>query len=155
MRVGVGLPQEDGEETCSEDDALSWRAPLRSLAAPAIARAQKFPASRVTMVVPFPAGAATDLGARVYSSGCRRSGGSPWWSTTRAEGQRHSGGGVRGTGQAGRAHDLRDLGDDPGCQSSDLRQAALRSDRELRSGHAHGPFAVRAAGRRGTARLTR
>jgi tripartite-type tricarboxylate transporter receptor subunit TctC len=38
-----------------------------SFAAPAIARAQKFPASRVTMVVPFPAGAATDLGARVYS----------------------------------------------------------------------------------------
>ncbi len=37
------------------------------LAAPAIARAQKFPAGRVTVVVPFPAGAATDLGARVYS----------------------------------------------------------------------------------------
>ena len=37
------------------------------LAAPTIVRAQKFPAGRVTMVVPFPAGAATDLGARVYA----------------------------------------------------------------------------------------
>lgn len=45
--------------------ALSLGAP--TLGAPAIARAQKFPAGRVTMVVPFPAGAATDLGARVYS----------------------------------------------------------------------------------------
>ena len=39
----------------------------RSLAAPAIARAQKFPSGRVTMVVPFPAGAATDISARVYA----------------------------------------------------------------------------------------
>jgi len=37
------------------------------LAAPAIARAQKFPSGRVTVVVPFPAGAATDIGARVYA----------------------------------------------------------------------------------------
>ncbi|MEI7874514.1 MAG: tripartite tricarboxylate transporter substrate binding protein [Alphaproteobacteria bacterium] len=36
-------------------------------AAPAIARAQKFPAGRVTVVVPFPAGAATDISARVYA----------------------------------------------------------------------------------------
>ncbi len=36
-------------------------------AAPAIVRAQKFPAGRVTMVVPFPAGAATDISARVYA----------------------------------------------------------------------------------------
>lgn len=35
--------------------------------APAIVRAQKFPAGRVTMVVPFPAGAATDISARVYA----------------------------------------------------------------------------------------
>lgn len=37
------------------------------VAAPAIARAQKFPSGRVTVVVPFPAGAATDIGARVYA----------------------------------------------------------------------------------------
>lgn len=37
------------------------------VAAPAIARAQKFPTGRVTMVVPFPAGAATDISARVYA----------------------------------------------------------------------------------------
>jgi tripartite-type tricarboxylate transporter receptor subunit TctC len=41
------------------------------LAAPALAvtplRAQAWPPSRVTIVVPFPAGAATDLGARLYA----------------------------------------------------------------------------------------
>jgi tripartite-type tricarboxylate transporter receptor subunit TctC len=37
------------------------------LAAPAISRADRWPASRVTIVVPFPAGAATDLGARLYA----------------------------------------------------------------------------------------
>jgi tripartite-type tricarboxylate transporter receptor subunit TctC len=35
--------------------------------APAIVQAQKYPAGRVTMVVPFPAGAATDISARVYA----------------------------------------------------------------------------------------
>ena len=41
---------------------------IATLAAPAIVRAQqKFPAGRVTMVVPFPAGAATDISARVYA----------------------------------------------------------------------------------------
>jgi tripartite-type tricarboxylate transporter receptor subunit TctC len=40
---------------------------LAAFAAPAIVRAQKFPAGRVTMVVPFPAGAATDISARVYA----------------------------------------------------------------------------------------
>ena len=38
-----------------------------AFAAPGIARAQKFPSGRVTMVVPFPAGAATDISARVYA----------------------------------------------------------------------------------------
>jgi len=37
------------------------------LAAPSIVRAQAFPSGRVTMVVPFPAGAATDIGARLYA----------------------------------------------------------------------------------------
>ncbi len=37
------------------------------LAAPAIARADKFPSGRVTIVVPFPAGAATDITARIYA----------------------------------------------------------------------------------------
>src|SRR6185437_11939211 len=37
------------------------------LAAPAIVRAEAFPPGRVTVVVPFPAGAATDISARVYS----------------------------------------------------------------------------------------
>jgi tripartite-type tricarboxylate transporter receptor subunit TctC len=37
------------------------------LAAPAIVRADGWPSQRVTMVVPFPAGAATDLGARLYA----------------------------------------------------------------------------------------
>jgi tripartite-type tricarboxylate transporter receptor subunit TctC len=37
------------------------------LAAPAISRADTWPAGRVTIVVPFPAGAATDLGARLYA----------------------------------------------------------------------------------------
>jgi len=37
------------------------------VAAPAISHAQKFPSGRVTLVVPFPAGAATDIGARVYA----------------------------------------------------------------------------------------
>ncbi|MDP2377143.1 tripartite tricarboxylate transporter substrate binding protein [Reyranella sp.] len=40
-----------------------------ALAAPAIARAQKFPSGRVAIVVPFPAGAATDISARVYAEG--------------------------------------------------------------------------------------
>ena len=40
---------------------------VAAFAAPSIVRAQKFPASRVTMVVPFPAGAATDISARVYA----------------------------------------------------------------------------------------
>ena len=38
-----------------------------ALAAPAIARAESWPSGRITMVVPFPAGAATDLGARLYA----------------------------------------------------------------------------------------
>lgn len=38
-----------------------------TLAAPALARADKFPAGRVTIVVPFPPGAATDITARVYA----------------------------------------------------------------------------------------
>ena len=38
-----------------------------AFAAPTIVRAQKFPTGRVTMVVPFPAGAATDISARVYA----------------------------------------------------------------------------------------
>lgn len=38
-----------------------------AFAAPAIVQAQKFPSGRVTMVVPFPAGAATDISARVYA----------------------------------------------------------------------------------------
>lgn len=38
-----------------------------TFAAPAIVQAQKYPAGRVTMVVPFPAGAATDISARVYA----------------------------------------------------------------------------------------
>ena len=37
------------------------------LAAPAISRADIWPRGRVTIVVPFPAGAATDLGARLYA----------------------------------------------------------------------------------------
>lgn len=37
------------------------------VAAPAIVRAQKFPSGRVTVVVPFPAGAATDISARIYA----------------------------------------------------------------------------------------
>ena len=38
-----------------------------AIAAPGIVRAQKYPAGRVTMVVPFPAGAATDISARIYA----------------------------------------------------------------------------------------
>ncbi len=38
-----------------------------AFAAHAIVQAQKFPSGRVTMVVPFPAGAATDISARVYA----------------------------------------------------------------------------------------
>ena len=37
------------------------------LATPSISRADNWPASRVTVVVPFPAGAATDISARVYA----------------------------------------------------------------------------------------
>jgi len=40
-----------------------------TMAAPALARAQssRYPSGRVTVVVPFPAGAATDISARVYA----------------------------------------------------------------------------------------
>lgn len=38
-----------------------------AFAAPAIGYAQKFPSGRVTVVVPFPPGAATDITARVYT----------------------------------------------------------------------------------------
>ncbi|HQS17333.1 tripartite tricarboxylate transporter substrate binding protein [Reyranella sp.] len=38
-----------------------------AFAMPAIVQAQKYPAGRVTMVVPFPAGAATDISARIYA----------------------------------------------------------------------------------------
>jgi tripartite-type tricarboxylate transporter receptor subunit TctC len=38
-----------------------------TMSAPAIVRADGYPSGRVTMVVPFPAGAATDLGARLYA----------------------------------------------------------------------------------------
>lgn len=38
-----------------------------AIATPSLVRAQKFPAGRVTLVVPFPAGAATDISARVYA----------------------------------------------------------------------------------------
>jgi tripartite-type tricarboxylate transporter receptor subunit TctC len=38
-----------------------------SLARPAFAQTEKFPSGRVTMVVPFPAGAATDISARIYA----------------------------------------------------------------------------------------
>jgi hypothetical protein len=58
--------------------AASW------LAAPAISRADSWPSARVTIVVPFPAGAATDLAARLYAEQLRRCGASPSWSTTRA-----------------------------------------------------------------------
>src|SRR5436190_2249021 len=37
------------------------------VAAPAISRADSWPSGRVTIVVPFPAGAATDLAARLYA----------------------------------------------------------------------------------------
>lgn len=37
------------------------------LAAPSLLRAQSWPSGRVTLIVPFPAGAATDLGARIYA----------------------------------------------------------------------------------------
>ena len=40
-------------------------APL--VAAPSLLRAQSWPPGRVTLIVPFPAGAATDLGARIYA----------------------------------------------------------------------------------------
>ncbi|WP_421997596.1 Bug family tripartite tricarboxylate transporter substrate binding protein [Reyranella sp.] len=36
-------------------------------ARPALAQAPKFPSGRVTVVVPFPAGAATDISARIYA----------------------------------------------------------------------------------------
>jgi tripartite-type tricarboxylate transporter receptor subunit TctC len=38
-----------------------------TLAAPALAQGTRYPSGRVTMVVPFPAGAATDISARVYA----------------------------------------------------------------------------------------
>lgn len=38
-----------------------------AIATPSLVRAQMFPAGRVTLVVPFPAGAATDISARVYA----------------------------------------------------------------------------------------
>jgi tripartite-type tricarboxylate transporter receptor subunit TctC len=44
-----------------------FAAAAATLAAPALVRADKFPAGRVTIVVPFPAGAATDITARVYA----------------------------------------------------------------------------------------
>ncbi len=47
------------------------------LAAPAIVRAQNFPSGRVTIIVPFPAGASTDITARVYAEGLSQMWGQP------------------------------------------------------------------------------
>jgi tripartite-type tricarboxylate transporter receptor subunit TctC len=38
-----------------------------AIAVPAAARADRYPSGRVTVVVPFPAGAATDISARIYA----------------------------------------------------------------------------------------
>src|SRR6185437_11128831 len=54
------------------------------VAAPFGARAQAWPPSRVTVVVPFPAGAATDIGARVYAEQLTALWGQPVVWTTRA-----------------------------------------------------------------------
>ena len=122
------------------------------LAAPAISRADTWPRSRVTIVVPFPAGAATDLGARLYAEQLSALWGQPVVVDNKGGGNGIPGRRIGGARQARRSHDLRDLGDDPGGQSGAVREAALRSDRRLRADHAHGHLALRPAGRCQTAR---
>ena len=114
------------------------------VAAPAFARAQKFPSGRVTLVVPFPAGAATDIGARIYAERLSAMWGQPVVVDNKGGGNGIPAAEFGGARQAGRAHDVRDLGDDAGRQSGDVRQAALRPGRGLRADHALGtsPFVL-------------
>jgi tripartite-type tricarboxylate transporter receptor subunit TctC len=56
---------------------LGWAVGAVMFAAPALVRADKYPSGRVTLVVPFPAGAATDLGARVYAESLSQLWGQP------------------------------------------------------------------------------
>src|SRR5689334_23485707 len=115
--------------------------------APSVARAQAWPPSRVTVVVPFPAGAATDIGARVYAEQL-----SALWGQPVVVDNKGGGNGIPAAESVARAKPdgltiFATSAMTPDGQPGDLRQAAVRPGRELRGDHAARHLAVRAAGR--------
>ncbi len=131
---GVRHSPQKTEETCSAGDQFGMDVAAATFAALRNrARRQKFPPGASPWSCRFrPAPPPTSAPASMPRR-CRRCGASPSPSTTRAAATASRPPRSVAACQARRAHDLRHLGDDPGGQSGDLRQTALRSDCETSS----------------------